>query len=246
MNEPEPHHDADPSPARDPEPQPSADPAKDEGPGWMPAILAGGLLILMAFFICCGVSTAYLWTQRGELAVRTLRGHTIPMIEQSQLPPEEKQSINGLLGDVSDQIASGRLENWQVSGIMSRLQLLPLAEWGDLAAVEALIRASDAWSEEEKENVAREFSRLRHAVAIGEATSVDLHDVLEPVRRESPQAASGAEIVANPTERQLGEVVKRARLVSERLQIEDRTFADVSLSTIIRKQIEAGRTEGDR
>ena len=210
----------------------------------MPAILAGGLLTLMAFFVCCGVSTAYLWNQRGQLAVRTLRGHTIPMIEQSQLVPTEKQTIVRQLRQVADQIEAGQMEDWQASAIMGRLQRLPLHAWGDLAAIEALVVDSDAWNDQERQHAIQQLSRLRRAVAQGEATQFDLADVLEPIRQEET-GNEGPRLLDNPRPQQIGEVIKRAQLVADRLAIEDRRFPDPSLSRIIAEQIEAGFSTGE-
>ncbi len=215
-----------------------------EGPGWLPAILAGGLLLLMAFFICCGVTTAYLWNQRGELAVRTLRGHTMPMVEQSQLAPAEKQTIIRQFEQVADQIEAGEMEDWQAAAIMGRLQRLPLNEWGELAAVEAMVIKSEAWTKEERDRAIQQLSRLRRAVATGEATQFDLADVLEPVRRQET-GNEGPRLLADPSRQQIGEVVKRARLVADRLAIDDRRFPAQSLSGIIAEQIEAGFSTGE-
>ena len=46
----------------------------NQGPGWLPALMAGSVILGIAGFICCGVSTWVLFQKRTELAVRTLRG----------------------------------------------------------------------------------------------------------------------------------------------------------------------------
>ncbi|MEL6897052.1 MAG: hypothetical protein AAFP90_13175, partial [Planctomycetota bacterium] len=111
---------------------------EDEGPGWLPAIMAIAGLLGIAFFVCCGVSTWVLWTKRGELAIRTLDNTYQPLIQQSRLSPEDKSSVSQQLQDFSKQIAGGKVEDWQAAGVMQRLARLPLMEWGDLAAIEAM------------------------------------------------------------------------------------------------------------
>lgn len=219
----------------------SADEA-DEGPGCFPAVLAASALLLMLFFIGCAIGTWFLFQKRTEIAVRTLRSDVIPEVQQSSLPQEEKELILPMLQQVIADGESGELENWQASGIMQRLVRSPILAWGDTIAVEAMIDQNPSFSEEERNDAKRQLARLRRAVELGEATSVDMHDVLEPVLKE---AASGARQRLNRAAdaEALREVAERARLVADRGNVPDQDFR-VRLSDIVRREIEAGRQTG--
>lgn len=216
---------------------------QDEGVGWLPAVLAFGLLLTAALFVCCGVSTYFLYQKRVELAARTLSGHTIPTVEQSQLDPEDKQAITKILNQVVQDAESGRLENWQASGVMNRLTTLPILEWGDLAAVEALIQQDEGFDDAAKQEAVKQFSRLRHDIARGLATTFELNDVVSPVLVED-QSLRGRRLASAPTTEQLQDVVTRASLVADRDQVEDRVMPPSSIVKLVRQEVEAGKTEG--
>lgn len=214
----------------------------DEGPGCFPAVLAASALLLMLFFIGCAVGTWFLFQKRTEIAVRTLRSDVIPEVQQSNLPQEEKAIIVPMLRQVVADGESGELENWQSSGIMQRLVRSPIVEWGDLLAVEAMIDEHPSIPEQQQNHARRQLSRVKRAVELGEATSIDIHNVLEPVMNQAePGARRRLERTAGADE--LLEVAQRAELVAERGNVPDRDF-QVQLSDIIRREIEAGRQTG--
>ncbi|QEG42330.1 hypothetical protein [Roseimaritima ulvae] len=219
--------------------------SQDDGVGWLPAVLAFGLLLTAALFVCCGVSTYFLYQKRVELAARTLSGHTIPTIEQSQLEPEDKQAIVEMLGRVVEDAEAGRLENWQAGGVMNRLTRIPILEWGDLAAVEALIQSDSGFDEPAKQEAVTQIKRLRQAITTGTATSFDINEVVAPVLVED-QSLRGRSLASSPTTEQLQEVVTRARLVADRDQVSGRPRSQPSIVELVQREIEAGRIEGSK
>jgi len=238
-------HAADTDPSAD---QPASDGAAEapaEGVGWLPAILAFSLLLTACMFVCCGVTTYMLYQKRTELAARTLSGHTIPSVDQSQLDPADKQQINAMLGEVVADAEAGRLENWQASGVMNRLTRIPLLEWGDLAAIEAMIQADDAFDAEEKAEAEKHLSRLRQSIAMDKSTIFDVGEVLAPVLLKD-ESLRGRRLKNDPSQEELLEVIYRARLIGERDGLEDRKFPDQSITAIVRDAIQRGRTEGSR
>lgn len=222
---------------------PATDRSQDDGVGWWPAIIAGSLLLAAFGFVCCGVSTYVLFQKRTELAARTLQGHTIPTVEQSQLPPEEKRQINQILSQVVADAESGRLENWQASGVMNRLTRIPLLEWGDLTAVEELIASHDGFDPQQQADAKQQLSRLRQAIQKDLASIFDVDSVLAPVLVED-QSLRGQRLRSNISKELLAEVVLRAQLIADRCKIEDRMFAQPSIVEIVRSAVSAGTTAG--
>jgi hypothetical protein len=215
---------------------------KDEGPGCLPAILAGGAIVLMVLFVLCGFSTWYLFQQRTTMAIRTLEGDVIPTVQQSGLRPDEKAKVVALLTDIVDQGKQGNLENWQSSAIMERLIRAPLFQWGDLDVLEATIDQSSAFTPDEKSDAAKQLSRLRRAVELNKAGAVDVNDVLLPVLGpEQPGQLPKFDRGSSPDS--LRDAVLRAKLVADRAGVPDESF-DVSLATILRREIEAGKSVG--
>lgn len=213
----------------------------EQGPGWLPALMAMSLLTGMAGFICCGVTTWVLYQKRTELAVRTLEGAYITELEQSYLDPSTKRAVVDEVKELITEMEAGDYENWQSAAIMQRLQRLPVVQWGDLQAIELFIKKVNGV---EKDEQLKEISRLEQAVVDGSVTSFDFQDVLEPVHRADPKSSSGFSLILPLSTETVAEVCLRAKLVADRAKIADRRFPKVDLAAIVRREIEQGSTAG--
>ncbi len=223
----------------------------DEGPGWMPAILAGTLLMGIIGFVVCAFSTWILFQKRTEFAIRTLRGSYIAEIEQSLLDPVTKSAVVKEIETLAADMESGNCEDWQAAGVMQRLQRLPVLQWGELQAVDSFLQKSVAEGQADGQLIEteppaladgrRQLSRLRRAVELGKSTSFEFEDVLQPVRMSDP---SGHRLIQPLTIELAREVVLRARLAADQAKIPDQDFDNVRLESIVRREIELGLREG--
>jgi hypothetical protein len=222
------------------ESSPQADPSDDEGPGWMPIIVATTLLLGILMFIGCGLATWILFGKRTELAIRTLRSTYIPEVEQSLIQPDEKRAAVDQLEELALDLERGKYENWQAGGVMQRLVRLPVLQWGELSAIEAYVEKNFG---DDAEAAIKQLARLRRAVELDKATSLDFQDVLKPalVLDESSQGPRLKEKLSRPA---VEDVVRRAKLVSDRCGVPEKDFPDVKIDAMIRRQIEAGLREG--
>lgn len=216
-------------------------PQNQQGPGWLPALMAMGLLAGVAGFICCGVTTWVLYQKRTELAVRTLEGAYITELEQSYLEPSTKRAVVDEVQQLITGMKEGNYENWQSAAIMQRLQRLPVVQWGDLQAIELFIKKQGGADKDEQ---LKEISRLEQAVVDGTVTSFDFQDVLEPVHRADPQTSSGFSLILPLTAEPVAEVCLRAKLVADRAKVANRRFPKVDLAAIVRQEISQGATAG--
>lgn len=222
------------------------DPGED-GPGWMPAILAGTVLMGIIGFIVCAFSTWILFQQRTEFAIRTLRGSYITEIEQSLLDPATKSIVVKEIETLAADMERGKYENWQAAGVMQRLQRLPVLQWGELQAIDSFLNKSvaegqaDGEAVEEAADGLRQLSRLRRSVELSKSTSFEFEDVLQPVRVSE---SSGHQLVQPLTMELVREVVHRARLAADQANIPDQSFDNVQIESIVRREIELGASEG--
>lgn len=220
-----------------PQTQPQSD---DQGPGCLPAILAATALMGIIGFVVCAFSTWLLFQKRTELAVRTLRGAYIAEIEQSLLDPRSKKAVATEVETLVEDLEAGKYENWQAAGIMQRLQRLPVIQWGELQAIEAFLQKRAAG---EASDGLRQISRVKRAVELGNVTSFDFQDVLQPVR-EADDSPRGYSLIRPLQQKQVDEVIHRARLLADRAEIPDERFDDVKIDAIVRREIERGAREG--
>jgi hypothetical protein len=219
---------------------------EDQGPGWMPAILAAMALMGIIGFFVCAFSTWVLFQKRTEFAVATLRGDYLQRLEQSLLDPETKRAVMGEIETLISDLEQGEYENWQAAGIMQRLQRLPVFQWGELQAIEAFLRnASDEqMSESQRQEGLRQLNRLRQAVNLGKVTSFDFVDVLEPVQEPSATSPSGFQLVSPLDAKRVEEAVGRAKLLSDRSGVPEQDLPEVKIEAIVEREIELGASEG--
>ncbi len=221
--------------------EPADSPRNEQGPGWLPALMAISVLGGIAGFICCGVTTWVLYQKRTELAVRTLEGAYIIELEQSYLDPPTKRAVVDEVKELITGMEAGEYENWQSAAIMQRLQRLPVVQWGDLQAIELFITKRNG---AEKDEQLKELSRLEQAVVDGSVTSFDFQDVLEPVHRSDPKSSSGFSLILPLTAESVEEVCLRAKLVADRAKVANRRFPKVDLAAIVRREISQGTSTG--
>jgi len=221
---------------------PPADDATDEkdGPGCMPAVVAGTLIMGIIAAVMCGVTTWILFQKRAEIAVRTLDGF-VPVIEQSLLEPEDKADVVSQFKSVIKEMSAPDYPPASASAVMQRIVRLPIPHWGELDAVETYVEKN--FEGEKQARALTDLSRLRQAVKLNLATVLDVVDVLEPVAVIDP--ASGARSLKTKlTDEDIEDATKRAGLLAQRAKIDDRRFPPITMGSILRQEIKMAKTEG--
>lgn len=214
--------------------------AEDEGPGWMPALLAGMVLMGIFGFVTCAFSTWLLFQNRTELAIRTCDAYVINL-EQSLLQQDSKRAVVEQIDALSKEMQRGKYENWQSAGIMQRLQRLPVIQWGELQAIKSVVSKSD---HPNRDDQLKEVSRLQRAVELGKANSFDFEDVLNPVHVADSASPNGHRMTQKITGEHIDEVVSRAKSVADRAGVPNEMFPNVFIETIVRREIEKGANQG--
>ncbi len=212
----------------------------DHGPGWMPALLASVVLLGIAGFICCGVSTWFLYQKRVELVTRTLTETYIPAVEQSRMSPADKSDVLDQFQAFEKSLKNGEVENWQAAAVMQRIVRLPILEWGDLEAAESVLRGDGG----DHEAALREFSRLRRGVEMDQVTMIDVEDALLPVLAGNGTRDERRTLVETISVEAALDVASRAKSVADRSKVPERSFENIKIGPIVRRQMKAGMTEG--
>ena len=210
-------------------------------PSCLPGILAGTLIMMMVGFITCGFLTWLIWQERGVMAGRTLEG-LAREVGQSRIEPLERAQVVRRLERASKAMSAPNFDPADASAVMTRLVRLPILQWGQLQAVEAMI--ADRLPDDEAADARRQIDRLKASMEQLQATSADLRDVLTPVSVADPAAASAVRMVDRPTDEQLRGVAQRASLVADRVGVADDAAPTLSLSQLIDREIKAAATDG--
>lgn len=214
--------------------------AEDDGPGCMPGILAATLIMGMLFFVTCGFLAWVIYGKRTELAIRTLETSYVELIEQSRLNPNDKQELLEEIKGLASELKSGKYEDWQASGALTRLARLPITRWGDLQAVETFAVSQGG---ELADDAPLHLSRLRRGVERNEFTTYDIEDVLNPVTVTDDEAMTRG-LAETLRIEDVRDVILRAKLLADQRKIPERVYKDVRIRTIVRREIEAGLKDG--
>jgi hypothetical protein len=196
-----------------------------DGPGCMPAVLASVVLLGIASFVCCGVSTWFLYEQRAVFAQRTLTETAIPTVEQSRMAPDDKEAVLAEFKKFAESLERNEVENWQAAAVMQRIVRLPILEWGDLQAVEEILR-SDAG---DHTDALMQFSRLRRGIEMNQVTTVEMEEVLKPVIAADGSMDSRRTLAEPITVQAALEVAERAKLVADISKVPNQEFDDINI-----------------
>ncbi|MDG2220793.1 MAG: hypothetical protein P8L85_05400 [Rubripirellula sp.] len=207
----------------------------DEGPGWLPAVMAATALMGIVGFIVCAGSTWYLFQQRTEFAIRTLQGAYIGEIEQSLLDPNTKSAVVAEIRVLADGLEKGKYDDSQAAEIMQGLLRLPVVQWGELQVVEAFLQQSE---DQQKDDYLLQISRLKRAAEQGKITAMDVDEALDPVRVDDGNSVNGYSLGRPLTDAGVAEVAHRCELVADRESIPNEVFDEVRLEVIVRRAIE--------
>lgn len=230
---------SEPSPVTTDASAPDAQNSVDEGAGCLPGILAAGALMGIIGFIFCGFMTWLIFQKQDQLALRSLQG-LIPAIEQSLLEPQEKTKTVEQLADFAEDLERGKYEGWQASGVMQRLARLPVLQWGQIRSVEQFV---DANPDEFILDASLQFDRLRKGVENDKITTIDFAHILSPVLKTDVSQLE-AELVDPLEISAVQQVVARARQAADRAKVALQPKTDVTIDTLVRRQIDAGIVEG--
>ena len=213
----------------------------DQGPGCMPAMVAAAALMGIIGFITCALLTWVIFGKRTEMAVRTLEGSLIPMLEQSLLDPTSKQEVIQEMTVLAENMKANQYENWQSAAIMQRLQKLPILQWGELQSLEQSIRASNEFDHGEREAALATVQRVKIAVKQHKVFSFDFEDILDPIRQPSNSSLTGF-IPKSPLDvDSMREAIRRAELLANRAEVKNSNGdQNVRISEILRGEIQAG------
>lgn len=220
------------------EPAESSEPPE---PGCMPIVIAGTLIMGMVAFIMCGVTTWVLFQKRTEVAIRTLEGY-VPVIEQSLLPPDEKKSVIEQLESTKKEMQADEYPQDRASAIMQRLVRLPIPQYGELDAIAAFAEAN--FEDEQRDNALKQISRVRRAVELGQATVIDVNDVLLPVTRVDTNNKLGRGLSQPLVAEEVRDVIERAKLIGDRGKLPDKLFEREPIDEILRRELAKARSDG--
>lgn len=218
--------------------------SEQQGPGCMPAVIAGAALMGIVGFITCALMTWLIFQKRTELAIRTLEGAYVPQVEQSLLDPVTKQEVLEEIKVVIEDMKEGQYEDWQSAGIMQSLQKLPVIQWGELQALEESIQEApqELLSETNKTVAINNLQKIKLAVKQGKVFSFDFEDVLEPIRKPSNTSPSGYVIEFPLQDDGMLEAIRRIQLLADRSTITSKEIEVVNISEVVRDQIKSAAT----
>jgi hypothetical protein len=216
----------------------------DEGPGWMPAILAGTVLMGIFGFVFCAFSTWVLFQRRSELATRTIQETYLPQLRESYLDPTTRSEVVEIVEQLGADLKGGKYDDPQAAAILQRLQRLPVLQWGELQSVESFYAKQSSADDTKLAEVHGDIGLLQNGVRLSEVTSFDFHEILLPAMVQDAASPTGFKLQEPMTVEAAEEVFKRIKLRVNDLKASQPDAAPVQLSEIVAEAIRAGVSEG--
>lgn len=156
------------------------------------------------------------WAASGTEAVMTA------VVEETQLPADQKRRIKAQVSQVTDAFRAGDLRIEEIGEVAQALESHPILPVGMLEFIEADKIASSSLSAEEKAAGALAVQRLQRAMLDQTMTLADLEPLLEPISQLDQQGDQ--ELLQNPTPPQLRQFIDGATAKADELGVPNEPF----------------------
>ena len=218
-------------------PSPSADPVRPvagqpKSNAWRNVAIGCGAVALL-FVIAVGVGVWYVAANLTTFASNMVGGAMVQMVEDTHLPPEQKERIVARIDQVKLDWQEGRVTNEQLGAIVERLA--PLLYVGMVQNYAAGAVAASALPEEEKQQAQRTLDRLARGLVEGTIAPEQVDDIFAPLSAAPPD--QGVDPKPTPTQEEIRAMLDAAYAAVEEAGIPDAPY-DVNIADAVDQAVE--------
>lgn len=187
-----------------------------------PKILIGCLVafILMALIVC-GIGY-YIATNIKTLGVNFIAGALTQVIDQSQLPEDQKVGMKEQIERVSTGYKSGEISDEQLGKIFENLNESPVISAIPVIVVQAAYLQKSGLTDEEKAEAKKQLDRVAHGLFEKTITPEQLDPAMEKIAHRD--AEGKWEIEDEVTDEQLKEFIAEITKISDENNIPNEDF----------------------
>jgi len=176
-----------------------------------------GIVLVLA--IVGGIIVFMNWRSWAASGTETLM---TAVVEETQLPADQKRRIKAQVSQVTDAFRAGDLRLEEIGEVAQALESHPILPVGMLEFIETDKIVSSSLSVEEKAAGALAVQRLQRAMLDKTMTLADLEPLLEPISQLDQQGDQ--ELLQNPTPPQLRQFIDGATAKADELGVPNEPF----------------------
>jgi hypothetical protein len=154
---------------------------------WIPACLAGCLLIFVVGCLLCGGTVWYVASNAKKIASNLAREAIVGTVEQSELESDEKRAIIAQVDRVVQQYQAGEISTEDLGKIMEELAESPLMGAILIRSVELHYVEPSGLDDAEKEEAQRTLQRVLRGLYEEKLASEELEPAMEHVSYRDAQ-----------------------------------------------------------
>lgn len=206
-----------------------------------PACLVVSIFGLAFLCIVVAFMSFMLIGKQGGRAAYALREQLIPWVDQSDLSKTDQTMIIDELQGLASQMERNELTARQLTRLNARLSDSTILQWGVVEETVRAVRASDAFTTEEKEDIARTADRWLRCAGEGRLSMTEMEFAYQGCGLKEPKTGR-LSLRKDVTPEQLREFHRRVLAICDKYKISREPF-EKSVSQVFHMMIEDGLAE---
>lgn len=206
-----------------------------------PACLVVSIFGLAFLCIVVAFMSFMLIGKQGGRAAYALREQLIPWVDQSDLSKTDQTMIIDELQGLASKMERNELTARQLTRLNARLSDSTILQWGVVEETVRVVRASDAFTTEEKEDIARTADRWLRCAGEGRLSMTEMEFAYQGCGLKEPKTGR-LSLRKDVTPEQLREFHRRVLAICDKYKISREPF-EKSVSQVFHLMIEDGLTE---
>ncbi len=206
-----------------------------------PACLVVSIFGLAFLCIVVAFMSFMLIGKQGGRAAYAVREQLIPWVDQSDLSKTDQTMIIDELQALASQMERNELTSRQLTRLNARLSDSTILQWGVVEETVRTVRASDAFTAEEKEDISRTADRWLRCAGEGRLSMTEMEFAYQGCGLKEPKTGR-LSLRKDVTPEQLREFHRRVLAICDKYKISREPF-EKSVSQVFHLMIEDGLAE---
>lgn len=185
--------------------------------------------IILVLLIGGGIYAAMNWKNWAAMGIKA---GTEAAVQESQLPPEQKQRVIASINQVADDFKSGKVSTDQLGKVMQEVMEGPVLPVGLVMAAESKYVIPSGLTTEEKDGAKRTLQRLARGIYEKKITDTDLDPIVQPITKPRVQVnVSGTgkpnrdwQFKESATDAEVKDFLTRAKAKVDEKQVPDEAY----------------------
>lgn len=179
-------------------------------------------IVFIVFVLICGGIVTYVVRNARSMMVSAMRGPMITMINETQLPDDQKTRLTDTVNNMMDDFESGAMSMKQAGQIMVGLTEGPFFNLINVEMLRAKHQETIDLEDEERTEVTMTFDRFQRGIYEEEISDAKMESVLDKVSKKDPNGEPM--LKENLTEEELTDAVEKMKKAADEADIPKESY----------------------